>query len=104
MAPKPIKGIVQKFRKALQKAEFPSCNIIVFGSYARDEARPDSDIDLCLVSPAFRRGKEKYRKEATFIAFGIDPRIQVIAADPRELKTNQLSPLYSQIRKEGIAA
>lgn len=104
MVPKKIKHIIDRFHRALKQAKFPAIRILIFGSYARGEARPDSDIDICLVSPSFKKDKEKYRKEATFIAFGIDPRIQVVVADPQELQKNQLSPLYSQIRKDSIAA
>ncbi|MBI5298980.1 MAG: nucleotidyltransferase domain-containing protein [Deltaproteobacteria bacterium] len=103
MVPKKIRNVVRKFTQALKKAEFPAFRTVLFGSYARGEARQDSDIDLCLVSEKFRRNREKYRKEATMVAFGIDPRLQVIATDPQSLKTNHLSSLYIQIQREGIS-
>lgn len=101
MAPN-IKNIVRKFILALQKEGFPSFRAIIFGSYARNEARRDSDIDVCLVSNSFKHNREKYRREATIIAYGIDPRIQVVAVEPQLIKAGHLSPLYSQIRKEGL--
>ncbi|MFH1830978.1 MAG: nucleotidyltransferase domain-containing protein [Pseudomonadota bacterium] len=104
MAPKEIRGVIQKFKRALQDADFPSLRAVLFGSYARNEARPDSDIDICLISTAFKQHREQYRKKAVIIAFEIDPRIQVVLVDPHELKTNKLSPLWSHIRKESIAA
>jgi len=104
MAPKKIRNVIQKFKQALRGADFPSHRMVIYGSYARNEARADSDIDICLISDAFKRNKEKYRKEAVLVAFNVDPRIQVVLVDPHELKTNKLSPLWSHIRKESIAA
>ena len=104
MAPKKIRSVVKRFKKALREAGFPMARIVIYGSYARDEARKDSDIDICLISEAFKRNREAYRKEAVFIAFNVDSRIQVVVVDPEEFRTNKLSPLWSQIRKESIAA
>lgn len=104
MAPKKIRSVIEKFKKALREAGFPTTRMVIYGSYARDEARKDSDIDICLISDAFKRNREAYRKQAVFIAFNVDPRIQVVVVDPEEFKRNKLSPLWSQIRKESIAA
>ncbi len=104
MAPKEIRGVIQQFKRALRAAGFPLSRMMLFGSYARNEALPDSDIDICLVSSAFKRQRERFRKQAVFIAFEIDPRIQIVLVDPDELRTNRLSPLWSSIRKEAIAA
>lgn len=105
MVPKRIQSIVKKFKKALRQAQFPSMQVRIFGSYARNEARTDSDIDICLISKSFTtHSKEKYRLKATIIAYAIDPRIQVVTVHPVDLKTNRLSPLFSHIRKEAVAA
>jgi len=102
MATREIRKIVKKFTLALKREKFPSFRVMVFGSYARGEAGKDSDIDICLISKEFKRNRERYRRKATIIAYGIDPRIQVIAVDPSLIKSDHLSPLYSQIRKEGV--
>lgn len=102
MAPKKIRGVIQKFREALHKSDFPKVRIFIFGSYARGEERPDSDIDICLVSNLFGPSREKYRKKAVLIAFEIDPRIQVVLALPSDIKKNSLSPLFSSIYKESV--
>ncbi|PIR16557.1 MAG: hypothetical protein COV46_07825 [Deltaproteobacteria bacterium CG11_big_fil_rev_8_21_14_0_20_49_13] len=104
MAPTKIRKIVEKFKVGLRKAGFPPVRVYLFGSHARNEARRDSDIDICLVSREFKRHKERYRSEAVYIAFRTDPSIQLVLADPEEFKSNRLSPLFSRIRKEAIAA
>lgn len=102
--PRKIRDVVCRFKAALAEAGFSRVRVFVFGSYARNEARPDSDIDICLVSSVFKGNTERYRKKAVFIAFKIDPRIQVVVAEPEKFKSDVLSPLFSSIRKEAIAA
>jgi predicted nucleotidyltransferase len=96
--------VIERYKAALAAAEFPAFEVVLYGSYARREARPDSDIDLCLISEAFARGRQRHRRRAVQIAYEIDPRIQVVLVDPRTLATNTLSPLWSAIRRESIAA
>ncbi|OGQ48382.1 MAG: hypothetical protein A3I09_01060 [Deltaproteobacteria bacterium RIFCSPLOWO2_02_FULL_47_10] len=104
MVPRKIRSVVQKFKAALRKAGFPPIRMFIYGSYARGENRPDSDIDICLVSTFFKTSKEKYRKKAVLIAFEIDPRIQVVLAKPKDIRSKGLSPLFSSIYSESIAA
>jgi uncharacterized protein len=40
----------------------PDADIILFGSRARGEARPDSDLDLIVIEPDFDRRGEEYRR------------------------------------------
>jgi predicted nucleotidyltransferase len=104
MAPRAVREVIERYKAALAAAGFPPFEVVLYGSYARREARPDSDIDLCLISPAFARGRLRHRRKAVQIAFETDPRIQVVLVDPRTLATNTLSPLWSAIRRESIAA
>ena len=104
MASKEVRNIIHRFKTALSRSDFPKFSVLVFGSYARGEEGPDSDIDLCLVSSSFKNSKEKYRKEAVFVAFQVDPRIQLVLASPTDIKKNSLSQLFSNIYKESTAA
>ena len=104
MAPKKIRDVIHRFKLALRKAGLPAVRMLVFGSYARGEEQNDSDIDVCLVSSQFKRNKERYRKEAVLVAYQIDPRIQVVLARPSDIRAGSLSPLFSSISKESIAA
>lgn len=56
-------------------AAAPSAEIILFGSRAHGEARPDSDLDLLVIEPDFaRRGEEygKLRKELRGLGVAIE--------------------------------
>ena len=53
----------------------PNAEIILFGSRARGEARPDSDLDLLVIEPDFARRGEEYgrlRKELRGLEVAID--------------------------------
>lgn len=104
MVSRTVKPVIKRFKKALNELGLPKTKLYLFGSYARGEARPDSDIDICLVSAAFKNKKTIYEKKIVLIAFRTDPRIQVIITYPEKFQKDKLSPLYSRIRKEAIAA
>lgn len=104
MVAKSIAGVVRRYKKALKDAGFPAFRVYIFGSYAKREERKDSDIDICLVSSAFEKRKESFRKRAALIAFEVDPRIEIVVATPQQFYRDKLSPLFSRIRHEAVAA
>ena len=56
-------------------AAAPDADIVLFGSRARGEARPDSDLDLLVIEPDFARRGEEYirlRKELRGLGVAID--------------------------------
>jgi predicted nucleotidyltransferase len=56
-------------------AAAPDADVILFGSRARGEARPDSDLDLLVIEPDFGRRGEEYgrlRKELRGLDVAID--------------------------------
>ena len=64
-------------------AAAPDADIILFGSRARGEARPDSDLDLLVIEPDFDRRGEEYgrlRKELR----GLDVAIDLVIYRKRE--------------------
>jgi len=67
--------------------------VMLFGSHARGESRPDSDVDICLVlMPAVAGKQEGFDKRLAYVAdFDIDARIY------------QQVPLYirQRIHREG---
>ena len=56
-------------------AAAPEADIILFGSRAHGEARPDSDLDLLVIEPDFSRRGEEYgrlRKELRGLGVAVD--------------------------------
>jgi uncharacterized protein len=66
--------LIQEAGRRLAAAA-PDADIIVFGSRARGEARPDSDLDLLVIELDFDRRGEEYgrlRKELRGLEVAID--------------------------------
>lgn len=64
-------------------AAAPDADVILFGSRARGESRPDSDLDLLVIEPDFNRRGEEYgrlRKELR----GLDVAIDLVIYRKRE--------------------
>jgi predicted nucleotidyltransferase len=56
----PQREILRRRLEAMDAA-LPLQQVILFGSHARGEARPDSDVDLCLVADGAERQLEAAR-------------------------------------------
>jgi predicted nucleotidyltransferase len=64
-------------------AAAPDADVILFGSRARGESRPDSDLDLLVIEPDFNRRGDEYgrlRKELR----GLDVAIDLVIYRKRE--------------------
>lgn len=80
-----IKETIHRYVQELRK-EIPVQRVILFGSWARGQGRPDSDIDVIVVSTAF--GKGKYMENIQYLfrrAARVDSRLEPIPATPEEL-------------------
>jgi predicted nucleotidyltransferase len=73
--------------------------VIVFGSYARDEAGPDSDLDLLVIEPevsAPRAESARLRRELRHLEVALD--VVVISA----LQAEQLKDVSGTVVNEAI--
>jgi predicted nucleotidyltransferase len=76
--------------------------IILFGSAARGESEPDSDVDVLVVMPdgTHRRRTAQYLHTRLFgIPFGVD----ILVATPSDLRRHRRNPglIYRTILEEG---
>lgn len=97
---KEIRDIALSFGKAVRKKGIPIKKLVIFGSYAKGKARPESDIDICVVSPKF--GKDII-EEMQFLlkqSRHIDTRIEPYPVSPQEYKKT-VSPIIFEIRQFG---
>ena len=65
--------------------QFDPLKIILFGSHAREDARPDSDIDLLVVLPKVENKRET-AAEMLRVLRGIPLGVDVIPTDPEEIE------------------
>ncbi len=105
MAKKISKKVIERvdaYARLISK-DIPISGVYIFGSHAKGTARPDSDIDVAIVSRSFGKnsheeGKWLQRKlwDAPY------SNMDVVGYSPSEFKTGQ-SPLLAEIRKTAVA-
>ncbi len=87
-------------------AALPLRRVILFGSHARGEGRPDSDVDLCLVSDgAERQLAAAARWRRAMRSVDAKPSFTLIPITPRRLgeKKECGDFFFNTILKEGVA-
>lgn len=103
MVAESVTAIVRCYLHALRSAGIQAERAVLFGSHARNQAGPWSDIDLVVIareleSPTDRQVVDKlWKLRAT-----TDARIEPIACGPREWETDQTRPILEVARREGV--
>lgn len=99
-------GIVDKIKRELHRIE-PSAVSILYGSEARGDARPDSDIDVLVILPLESHDAE-YRKRRSDIfdaMYGIELEEGVIISPLVVIKNHwesRRTPFTVNVEKDGI--
>jgi predicted nucleotidyltransferase len=85
MDKKTVLTIISDFRKALESAGIKPEKILLYGSYATGNWRPDSDIDLVVISEDFE-GKGYWQRIDLLSAaiYKVFQPIEAVAMTPRE--------------------
>ena len=86
-------------------AALPLRQVILFGSHARGEARPDSDVDLCLVSDgAERQLAAAARWREAMCAVDAKPSFTLIPITPTRLGEKRMCGdfFFGTVLKEGV--
>ena len=105
--PSSLRDQADAIRKCLEAFDrvMPLRAVYLFGSHARGEARPDSDVDLCLVS----EGAERQLEAAQRLRHGIwevwpRPAFTLIPISPKRLsqKGSRRDHFFHTIFEEGI--
>lgn len=90
---------VKEYLTYLSKKGFPIKEAYMYGSYARGDFKEFSDIDICVISPKFRRNWMKNEQYMWHQTRFIDARIEPIGYAPEDFEDALLSDV---IREEGI--
>lgn len=91
----------------LVRQQFPEAQIWAFGSRARGDAQPDSDLDICVVVDDLNYNTWKAISHAAWeIGFENDVLITTVKYSRQQFESSpySASPLIKNIINEGIAA
>jgi len=97
--------IIEKIKGCIYLLNSKGYNInkaFLYGSFARNEANDDSDIDLMLVSDAFDNSDIEEKAIVWVLAAEVDPRIEPYMVGTKRFLTDNYSPLLEIVRTEGI--
>lgn len=95
-------NIIHKYVHLLKQNGIKVSKVILFGSYAKGTANPDSDIDLAIISSQFGRDNLKEMMFLRKLAIKIDSHIEPLALSPNDLR-DRYSTLTQEILKYGLS-
>lgn len=91
MAKRAVINTVRKYLHVLQEKGFPVSGGIIYGSYARGEETPDSDIDVMVLSPLFDKNRRARVGELWTPAWKVDVRIEPVPVGEKRFQTDNRS-------------
>ncbi|MDO9130501.1 MAG: nucleotidyltransferase domain-containing protein [Anaerolineales bacterium] len=106
MSPKPnALRFAKEYRRRLSAILKQPIQVILFGSQARGDAVPGSDIDLFVVLPNLEKATLDTALDVAWeIGFEAGVVLSVIPATKGEFARLAASPFYQAVQREGVAA
>lgn len=95
-----VEEVVNKFIAAL-KQHIHVQKVILFGSYAKGNPRPWSDIDIAVISPDFHGGTEEDHMLLAKTARGVTSQIEAIPYLPDDLEKCDPRSFEADILRNG---
>ena len=98
-----IKQRTLRVRDELQELGIQFDGAVLFGSYAKGNFTPQSDVDIAIVSKHFGFNSLKEGALLNRIAYKVFPQAEILAIPLKEyLDTNSISPILHEIKKTGV--
>ncbi|MEK7720390.1 MAG: nucleotidyltransferase domain-containing protein [Bacteroidota bacterium] len=95
-------NIVRQYVSNLNDAGVVIFKAYLFGSYARNQANENSDIDVLLVSDAFDTDDDVILSQPWSPKYRKDYRIEPVAIGRKRFQTDDNSIILEIVRKEGL--
>ncbi len=92
--------IIRRYIEELEKSQIHIVEAIIFGSYAKGKAKPESDIDIALISDDFTGDRFEDRRKIIPLRRIIDSRIEPIPFRPEDF--NNGGALAEEIKRTGM--
>jgi predicted nucleotidyltransferase len=92
--------IIIRYVGELEKSQIYIIEAIIFGSYAKGIAKPESDIDIALISDNFTGDRFEDRRRIVPLRRKIDSRIEPMPFRPEDF--NNGGSLAEEIKRTGV--
>lgn len=103
MVEESIIGVIKRYLAELPSEGIHARQGVLFGSFARGEAREWSDIDLVVIAPEFDARRDlEFVKKLWRATSTTDLRIEPIPCGEKEWEEDDSRPILEIARKEGI--
>jgi predicted nucleotidyltransferase len=93
--------VIKEFVDALKREGITIDRVILYGSHVKGHTRPDSDIDVAIVSRDFGKDRVEEGMILFRIAGKIDPRLEPVPFSTRTYEKDTWIPLIYEIREKG---
>jgi len=94
-------NVINQYIDLLKHKGVDVSKVILFGSYAKGTAKPESDIDIAVVSSQFGKNNLKEMMFLRRIALKIDSHLEPLPFSPKDIN-DRYSTLAQEIIKYGI--
>jgi len=102
MAQSEVIELVRKYCVSLTAFGIPVTKAFLYGSWARNEANDDSDIDVMVVLSIFDEHNDLLKAKAWRATESFDLRIEPYTVSLKKFLDDDVSPLLQVVKKEGI--
>jgi predicted nucleotidyltransferase len=97
-----IVRVIQNYLTVVRHSGIRASQAILFGSYARGDARPDSDVDILVIAPEFDEPYDRNRVDLLWtLRAQTDSRIEPIAVGEQQWREDDVSAIIEMARREG---
>ena len=102
MVERTILSVIQNYLDMIRQADIHVSRAILYGSHARGEAHPESDIDILVIAPEFDESYDKKRVDLLWeLRARSDSRIEPIPVGERQWQDDDASAIIEIARREG---
>ena len=91
-------GLVRRYKQVIASRFTEVPRVMMYGSYSKGYATPDSDIDVAVIVPSYGDRKFEISKGLWF-----DTRQVSFLIEPVLMAEDRWSPLYDDVMQTGIA-
>jgi predicted nucleotidyltransferase len=95
-------NIIRSYLFVLKQAGINIDKAYLYGSYARNEADAESDIDVLLVSSLFDTDDDYVLSKPWLFTNKVDYRIEPLSIGLKRFNTDDTSPIIEVVRQTGI--